>query len=232
MAPARVEPKLVRENESLFLLFSENSVAGSVGSSRRLEIDFVKDRKKYLRTLRGKQELIAKAIGLGSRKPLTVFDATLGLAEDAWTMARLGARVIGCEREKMLAAVLQDAHERASRDSKAAAIAERISIHQGDAIEFLKDLPKSEYPDTIYLDPMFPESKKTALPRLEMQLFRQWLGEDQDIEKLFAVAMEKAKWRVVVKRSLKAPMVHPNVTHQFKGTSIRYDLYQPGHLHR
>lgn len=200
--------------------------------NRKIEIDFINDKKKYLRPLRGKQELIAKAIGLGVRKDVRVLDATVGLAEDLWTMARLGASVIGCEREKMLAEVLLDARCRALEHEKTALIAERISIRHADAVEYLKQLPKSECPDTIYLDPMFPESKKTALPRMEMQLFRKWLGEDQDIGELFEIAMEKAQWRVVVKRPLRAPLIAEKVTHQFKGTSIRYDLYQPRTAHR
>lgn len=214
---------MVREDGALVLQFPEN---------RKIAIDFVNDRKKYLRPLRGRQELIAKAIGLGSRKVVRVFDATVGLGEDLWTMARLGAVVTGCEREPLLAQVLADALERAGENEKTAEIAERISIHHADAIEYLKQLPKSDCPDTVYLDPMFPESKKTALPRMEMQLFRTWLGEDHDIGSLLEMAMATAQWRVVVKRPLKAPLVASPVTHQFKGTSIRYDLYQPRNVHR
>lgn len=210
-------PQLSLEGEEPVLLFPEG---------RKLRIDFISDRVRYWRSLRGRQELIAKAVGFSQKKSPTVFDATLGLAEDAWTLARLGAQVIGCEREALLSTLLGKALERARANDKTREIAERLNFRQGEACAILPELAKMQRFDAVFLDPMFPASKKTALPRLEMQLLRDWLSPDErDFAELFELAL-KASERVVVKRPLHAPLFRENPVHQFKGKSVRYDLYK------
>lgn len=182
-----------------------------------LHLDFIKDVQSYSRTShRGKSELIAKAIGLakGTRK---VFDATLGLAQDAWFLSQLGAEVEGCERSPVVYLLLADALIRSKQS--------RLKIHYGDSIQWLqKEGPSGT---AVYLDPMFPEKKKSALPRKEMRIFRKWVGEDKDSLDLFEAAMSSLAERVVVKRPMKAPDLAPGVVHSFKGQTVRYDLYSP-----
>ncbi len=181
-----------------------------------LNLDFLGDSVNYQRSAhRGKQELIAKAIGL-SKGHNRVFDATLGLAQDAWFLAQLGAKVEGCERSPVVYLLLADALQRSGES--------RLKIHFGDSIEMLQNLKDVS---TVYLDPMFPDKKKSALPRKEMQIFRKWVGDDTDSVELMNAALDSKAERVVVKRPVKAPELTSGVIHSFEGKTVRYDLYSP-----
>ena len=80
-----------------------------------------------------------------------------------------------------------------------------------------------------YYDPMFPQKKKSALPRQEMVLLQKLTDEDPDandtVMKLTnSNSTEKFFKRFVVKRPLNAETrVKPSS--QLKGKMIRYDIY-------
>jgi 16S rRNA (guanine1516-N2)-methyltransferase len=207
-----LQPEFIKKPEGLTL-------HTSLGD---LRLDFVADKANYLRPLKkGKGELLARAIGL-NKKFFDVVDLTTGLAQDAVVLARLGCRVRGVERSPWIFPLLEDAQVQAKGKLE---WIERLHFYQGEASEFLRQLKKEEYPQVIYLDPMFPEKKKTALPRKEMQIFRQLIGDDLDAVALLEQALNCATERVVVKRPLKAPDLGPGVLHRFIGSSVRYDLY-------
>lgn len=73
-----------------------------------------------------------------------------------------------------------------------------------DAIAYLQNKPSF---DVIYLDPMFPHKKKSALVKKEMQAFQLLLGADQDSSLLFNAALLASPKRVVVKRPNSAPSI-------------------------
>jgi 16S rRNA (guanine1516-N2)-methyltransferase len=193
-----------------------------------LSLDFLSDSRYQRRGHRGKNELIAKALG-SQRGVKQVFDATLGLAEDALFLSQLGFEVTGCERSPWIYLLLKDAENRARQDQPEFS----LKVSFGSAPERFAEMrsrPFSERPAMIYLDPMFPEKRKTALPRKEMQIFREIVGEDDDAALMLAEAMKTAREGVVAKRPLKAPALQPvsgkaHVTHSFEGKTVRYDLY-------
>lgn len=217
--------KLLRDEQNqLYLSLSTG------GQDLKLYVDFLNDKKRYQRPHRGKNELIARAIGL-SKGLSTVWDMTAGLAEDSVLMAQVGARVCAFERQPLLAELLGQALKRAQDELKAQGEnrrlewVNRLSIQPGNSIDFLKGEILNR-PQVIYLDPMFEDiKKKTALPRKEMQIFRELVGLDVDSADLFREAYRVALKRVVVKRAIKAPPLAEGVTHSFEGTSVRYDLY-------
>ncbi|GIL16723.1 MAG: hypothetical protein BroJett040_04740 [Oligoflexia bacterium] len=189
-----------------------------------LIIDFEND-KNYWRPLKkGKNELIARAIGI-SKGFRDVVDATTGLGQDAFMMARLGCTVRAVERVDVIYKKLEQARLQPTENEKLKEILSRIQFIHQDSLQYLESLSESERPEVIYIDPMFPEKKKTALPRKEMQIFQQLVGKDEDAADLVMTARKVAKERVVVKRPLKAPDLVPGVSHHFLGTSVRYDLY-------
>ncbi len=104
---------------------------------------------------------------------------------------------------KEVAAVLKDGIRRALLEESIASVFKRIQVIEADAKEYLLKLESQ--PDVIYIDPMFDKPKKTAKSPKNMQLLQELLGEpnQQDLEKLFDVAMTVAKERVVVKQPLK-----------------------------
>lgn len=179
-------------------------------------IDFIKDGGHYKRKgLRGKSENIAKALG-ASKGLKKVLDATAGLAQDAFVLGQLGFEVTATERSPILYLLLKDGQRRLGTESK-------INFVFADAAKYISSDQFSA--EAIYMDPMFPEKKKTALPRKEMQIFRKLVGDDVDATDLLNVALESSAQRVVVKRPLKAAALKENPIHSFEGTTVRFDLY-------
>lgn len=192
-----------------------------------LLLDFVGDRTRYRKPHRGKNELIAKATGL-SKGFTEIWDLTAGLAEDAWFLVALGAKVTAFERHPLIAELVKDAHQRALASPVTAEQAARFEIRGEDARTALAKIKDHEGPSVIYMDPMFQFAKeKSALPRKEMQIFRALVGADEDSTDLLREALRVAKDRVVVKRPIKEAPLLPRVQHRFEGSAIRYDFYSP-----
>lgn len=173
----------------------------------------------------GRRQLIAKAVGVQTKKQLRILDVTAGLGRDAFVLATLGAKVTMLERNPVIAALLKDGVKRA----QAAPWFQKLQLKliADDAIRYLKNL--TTYPDVIYIDPMYPVRKKSALVKKEMRVLRYVVGADEDAEKLLALALNKAKQRVVVKRPRLAPTITgpaPDVV--FKGKRSRFDVYLLG----
>ena len=81
-------------------------------------------------------------------------------------------------------------------------------------------------PDVIYIDPMYPERKKSALVKKDMQILHKLIGNSQDDVELLGTALGYATQRVVVKRPIQAEPVSgikPDVNISSKKT--RYDIY-------
>lgn len=171
---------------------------------------------------RSRRQPLARAIGprRGGDMP-RVLDATAGLGEDAWLLAAWGCAVLCCERQPMIAAMLDDAIARAA--AMMPDVASRLTVVTGDARQ--ADLGRLPPFDVIYLDPMFPAGRKT-LERRPLRLLRLLAGDDADADELLAWALHTAARRVVVKRPRKAPFLagrEPMVAHA--GKAVRWDVY-------
>jgi len=186
---------------------------------RALRIDFVNDHLNYQRKgIRGKNELLAKALGLskGVRK---VLDLSAGLGIDAVFMTQLGFEVVAVERAKLVYVLLQEALE------KALDLQSHLKFVNADAFEYLRTKQSLSDFDAIYFDPMYPHKKKSALPKQEMVLFRELVGNDEDASKVLSEALKWPVSRVVVKRPIGAEALLPGVRHSFEGKVVRYDIY-------
>ena len=191
----------------------------------------------------GKGQDVAKAVGLNHKgfKP-KVLDLTAGLGRDSFVLASLGASLLMLERHPIVFALLQDGLTRAREhvldrvlgetdQENLAEILSRISLVGQDAAGYLQALdgrskPGVIYPDVIYIDPMFPSREKSSKVKKEMQLFHQLVGADDDSFALLSLALEKAIYRVVVKRPAHAPfLAEQKPGYSLKGKSTRYDIY-------
>ncbi|TAM09601.1 MAG: rRNA methyltransferase [Nevskiaceae bacterium] len=177
----------------------------------------------------GRRQPLARALDLsnvGSRPPHIV-DATAGLGRDAWVLAALGAHVTLLERTPAVAALLDNALQRARSDAAnptTQAIAGRITLHRADARDWLAAAAPGAC-DAIYLDPMYPEDGKSALPTKEMQLLRELTGGDPDAGGLLDAACRVAH-RVAVKRPRRAlPLAGRIADAIIPASRIRFDLY-------
>lgn len=176
----------------------------------------------------GKDQGLAKAVGIKQNHLPTVLDATAGFARDSFTLASLGCQITLLERSPVLAAMLEDAIERASYDHQIANIIARMDLHRIDAQTYLSEIAtnKAPAPDVIYLDPMFPERKKKAQVKKEMQILHQLLGSDDQTPYPLELALTVAKQRVVVKRPKQAEDLN-NLEPSYRviGKASRYDIY-------
>lgn len=187
---------------------------------RKLEINFDQNRRDYHRTHKGSGELIARALGIKDDVE-TVVDLTAGLGIDSVFLAQLGFSVISLERNPILAFLLQEAQGKTSRAEVRA-----IQFKQASAVDFLSSF-KIEGSVSCYFDPMFPEKKKTALPRQEMVVFRNMVGDDEDALETLEAALKLPFSRVVVKRPLRSPVIKTGPAFQLTSKLLRYDVYYP-----
>lgn len=196
-------------------------------------IDFLSAKMRYrCKNASLKKETLARALGLKKSSPKTIIDATAGLARDSFIIAALGFEITLLERTPVIFKLLQDAMHRAKQDEKTALIIARMHLYEADSILFLKKLSPADYPDVIYLDPMFPTRKKSALPKEDMRLFHDIVGADADAETLLKIALTCAKERVVVKRPrLAVPLAGFEPSFSMKGSSSRFDIYLIRELH-
>ncbi|PSW13069.1 16S rRNA methyltransferase [Photobacterium sanctipauli] len=178
----------------------------------------------------GRGQAIAKAVGLKGGVTPTVVDGTAGLGRDAFVLASLGCKVQMVERHPVVAALLDDGLARAKQDADIGSwVGERMTLLHAsshNALEQLAADPDFAAPDVVYLDPMYPHKKKSALVKKEMRVFQTLVGADNDADALLAPAMALATKRVVVKR----PDYAEFLAEQKPSTAIetkknRFDVY-------
>lgn len=192
-------------------------------------VDFLQGRYNQRQQQIGKNSLLAKAVGFDRKKTLKICDATAGLGMDSFLLASLGCEMTMCERSPIVNALLQDGLRRAQQETGFKQLA--LQLINTDAMQYLQTLSIEHYPDVIYLDPMYPDTNRTALSKKEMQLLREVVGEDLDAEYVFNAALKYAKKRVVVKRARLAPTINqqkPDLV--LAGSSSRFDIYFPSSL--
>lgn len=170
--------------------------------------------KKYSNS----KEPLAKALGIKKPGLTHVWDLTCGSGKDSILLLKFGAKVTAFERNPSIAALLLLAEAEFDSDS--------LNILYGEASSYVKLLALNP-PDVLYYDPMYPEEgkKKSALPRKEMQVFRELVGKDSDEEEVFAWAKKSGVKRFVIKRGVKSPTLLAKPSSQYVGKSARYDLY-------
>ncbi len=215
--------------DSIQLRVNENNlelICHSPLYSEPLLIDFLNGKNNVRRIkMSARKELLAVAMGLHRQKNKTICDLTAGWGQDAFVMACLGAKVIMIERSPVVAALLQDAWQRACQVESIQKLSWQFL--NMDSFEYLQELEIKNYPQVIYLDPMFPERKKSALVKKEMQILQKIIGEENDSAKLLNSALRKAKERVVVKRPRLAEPLLPEIKRDLIlfGKNTRFDIY-------
>ncbi|MBA6412763.1 class I SAM-dependent methyltransferase [Parahaliea sp. F7430] len=176
----------------------------------------------------GQNELLGKAVGVLRKPGLTVLDATAGLGRDSFVLADLGCQVRLCERELLIAALLESGLNRAAGgDSWLRDVTQRMRLHIGDARQLTA--AQLQTCDVIYLDPMFPQRGKSAAVKKDMALFQRLLapvGNEEDSERLLQWALSQDVARVVVKRPLKAAyLADRRPSHSISGKAVRFDVH-------
>lgn len=209
----------------LYLAAEEQGIvlhrAGDKGS---VWVDFTAGAAQH-RRLHGGGELLAKAVGR-SKQP-TVWDATGGLGRDSFVLAGLGLNVHIFERHPAVYCLLADGLARALLHSDTAETASRLTLHHADAAEYMPHLAaETSRPQVVYLDPMYPERRKSAAVKKEMAFFHELVGTAQNDAALLDAALATATARVVVKRPrLGDFLCGRQPDYQYTGKSTRFDVY-------
>jgi 16S rRNA (guanine1516-N2)-methyltransferase len=169
-----------------------------------------------------KQDALAQALG---RKTKTVVDATTGWGQDSLHIFRMGYELVCIERSPVMVELLSDGFKRLDeQDWMQKLNLQPPQLLSGNAIDVLKNL--DTVPDCIYIDPMFPpKRKKSALAKKSMVVLRDLLGDDQDKELLFGVALKVTGKRVVVKSPDYAEPLGGKPSESYQGKLLRYDVY-------
>lgn len=213
------------------LELTQNPAVVNGPSFSPMYVDFISGSTGYrhARNCTTKQPL-AKAVGIKPGFRPDIFDATAGLGGDGFVLACLGCKVILNERSAVIAALLEDGLFRAESTLQTREIVQnRIVLMQGDSQENLQQL--NHHPYTIYLDPMYPHSPKSALNKKEMRMIRDIVGDDTDSSQLLETALNYASNRVVVKRPKGAEHLSEHTpSHSIQMKNSRFDVYLIRHL--
>lgn len=178
-----------------------------------LRLDFREGNYRHRNANLGKEPLL-KAIKIKQKLPHTVIDATPGVLKDSFMLAARDISVTAIERNPLIYIMVKKA-----LDCLTTALP--IDYRFGDAAEWLPQLNA----EIIYLDPMYPPKKKSAQVKKDMQVLHHVVGQDNDADRLLAVARQQSG-RVVVKRPDYAEPLSaekPSFTSQVGAT--RFDVY-------
>lgn len=214
----------------LYMSFNENQpVLHDLNNNCHLIIDFTSGGLAHrLQYGGGKGQTIAKAIGITSKNIPHILDATAGLGKDALILANLGSKLSLVEQSPVLAEMLKQAINFA-KDSTLfqQATSNGFELFNADAAVFMNERVIQDC-DVVYLDPMYPEKKKSALVKKDMQMLQTLIGHSSDdtTAALLATALNFAKQRVVVKRPKGAEILNgPEPTMSLHSKKTRYDVY-------
>lgn len=207
-------PQLIETSSGLCLSDGELS----------LSVDFAEYMPRVRRGL--SHELLVRAAKLKGTEHPTAFDMTAGLGTDSFLLAAAGFDVTMCELDPVIAALLADALKRGIADESLAAICSRMHLLQGDAIELLAQ--QSASLDVVYLDPMFPERKKSAAVKKKFQLLHQLERPCADEKEMLAAAVAARPRKIIVKRPAKGEyLAGKKPSYSLAGKAIRFDVLIP-----
>ncbi len=172
------------------------------------------------------RELLVRAARVRGVAAPTAVDATAGLGEDSLLLAAAGFTVTMYEKDPVIAALLQDALDRAANDPQLSAIVERMTLVEGDSVAALRAMGAA--PDVVFLDPMFPERTKSAAVKKKFQLLHRLERPCEDERELLDAALAAGPRKVVIKRPPKGPcLAGVKPSHAVAGKAVRYDVIVP-----
>ena len=161
--------------------------------------------------------LLIRALG---KKSAIIADLSAGLGVDALTIASTGRKVYCIERCPAIAMLLYDGVSRCEP-----ILADLINVNFNDSKYWLEK--SSNKLDAIYIDTMFSDKKKSAKSSKQMQILRTLAGDDLDADALINCALNQNVSLVIVKKSVNAAPPTVKTIAQYKGKTIRFDVFKP-----
>lgn len=194
-----------------------------------LEIDFFSKKMRYrMQHINKAQEPLLRALGWKRTERKHVLDMTAGLGRDSCLLFFAGFDVTMFERGEVLQILLTNALS----ELPVADFQQSFNLMREDSIHYLERMKQETTADSkpiadaIYIDPMYPERKKSALVKKELRIIRNLVGADFDSEQLLTLAIESGVSRVVVKRPKGSDYVADRVpSHSVESPNTRFDVY-------
>lgn len=219
------EPEITKiyPEQEPFFIYKEDGLHFVKDSSQNklLHVDFLKGSLGWRLKRKDHETLLKKALGKKNNN-LTIFDGTAGFLSDALIFLALGHKVIACEQSKVLFLLLSDAIDRAKIKLS---FLDNLNLIHGDALDVYKSMQNI---DVIYLDPMYPSKKKSALTSGSMSDIKSILKleniENLEDEVFFDFKKNKFK-KIILKRPIKSKIIDDSFNYQIKGKSTRFDVY-------
>jgi 16S rRNA (guanine1516-N2)-methyltransferase len=165
---------------------------------------------------------LKKALGK-TKERLNIFDATAGLLSDSMIFLSLGHNVVAVEQSKIIYLLVNDAIHRAR--NRIPFLKNLKFIHDNSIVSYKKS--KKSF-DIIYLDPMYPVTKKKIKKSGDLRS----IGSILELENLFDKGdylidkfMKVDCKKLILKRPLKSEKIYSNINYQVKGKTTRFDIY-------
>ncbi|MFK8010688.1 MAG: class I SAM-dependent methyltransferase [Marinicellaceae bacterium] len=178
-------------------------------------VDFKSKQLQFRSQAHLNAELIIKAV-LGKKKqPTSIMDCTAGFGKDSYLLSLTGSQITAFESNPVMYALLKDGLNRSN--------IENIFLRKKDAMREIKLTDC----DVIYIDPMYPATKKSAKNNKNMMFLQAIVGHQADMaEELFNQGMISNASKMVIKRPVKASFVtNKKPTFQIIGKAARFDVY-------
>ena len=214
------EPK-----KSHYLVYDSNGLSfikDSKNPREILHINFLKGALGWRMKRAQHESNLKKALGKNNDQ-LTIFDATAGLLTDAMIFLSLGHKVIAVEQSKILFCLVSDAIFRARKD-----------IPELKNLDFINDNSINVYKrkhqqlDVIYLDPMYPITKKNIKKSGNINAITKILkleNLENNEDEFISSFMESNYKKIILKRPLKSKKNYSNINYQVIGKTTRFDIY-------
>ena len=209
--------------QSSFFIYKENGLHFVINSTQKklIHIDFLKGQMGWRLKRTDHETLLKKALGK-KRDNLTILDGTAGFLSDTLIFLALGHKVIACEQSRVLFMLLNDAINRAREEL---IFLKNLVLAHGNAIDIYKN---ARNVDLIYLDPMYPDSKKNAARSGSMNDIKNILEIEsiKNLEDQIFFDFKKQDFKkIVLKRPIKSKIIDTNLNYQVQGKSTRFDVY-------
>ena len=178
-------------------------------------LNFEQEFLQWKRTLTSlRDQPLYRALGVKGGELPFVLDATCGLAGDSLQLLAYGCRVHSWERHPIPGLMLLQAY-----------VAWQHEVKSRWSLELTQFTVPSDI-QVIYFDPMYSDVNKKALPRKEMRIFREVLGQDEDAQEVARKLRHHGK-RLIIKRPPKADPLIEGVAFAQEGKAVRLDVYLP-----
>ncbi len=222
----RLRAAIYDMSESGDFMFDGDKLIFQMANGGEMSFDWRQEFEKFKNLDKAfKQEPLARALSFKAGTNPSVLDATLGAGSDTIKFLVLGAQVTSYERHPIMLGLALDALCRARQCPVLAPYLKNLLAVNFGSVHQVSNGP---LPEIFYYDPMFlhARQKNKAASKKVMANAHNLVGGDEDSDKVFNWALEKAFKRLIIKRPNKGlVLLGPKPTFQVQAKSFRYDVY-------